>query len=365
MSVPREILWPIEPHTKAKHEILKKYLQRWFPILNKYNKILNYIDGFCGPGRYKGGEPGSPLIALNVALNQKLSGNIMFLFVDERSDRIEHLKTELKNLSIPSHFTVVAETGFFYQKLSDELDDIDKRQAEIPPTFAFIDPFGFSGVPFELIKRLLHKPRCEVLITFMVDSINRWINHPEQQITKNIAELFGTSKCFDIIQQSPKRIDDLRNLYQEQLRKEAKFVRYFEMLDCDSRVIYYLFFASNNRLGYVKMKEVMWDVDSRGEFRFSDATNPGQTFFFEEDHTDILWSILYKQFSGEEVLTDSTITFVEEETLYLKKHMNATLREHLNESLPPDKRITVRDKKVDGKKWKRGTFPEGVIVQFP
>ena len=46
-------------------------------ILNKYNKTVNYIDGFCGPGRYKGGEPGSPLIALNVALNQKLSGNII------------------------------------------------------------------------------------------------------------------------------------------------------------------------------------------------------------------------------------------------------------------------------------------------
>lgn len=199
----------------------------------------------------------------------------------------------------------------------------------------------------------------------MVDSINRWINHPEQQITKNIAELFGTSKCFDIIQQSPNRIDDLRNLYQEQLRKEAKFVRYFEMLDHDNRVIYYLFFASNNRLGYVKMKKAMWDVDPRGEFRFSDSTNPQQKFFFEEDHADILWSILYQQFSGKEELTDSIITFVEEETLYLKKHMNTTLKEHLDESLPPNKRITVQDKKVDGKKWKRGTFPEGVFVKFP
>lgn len=44
MSVPQEILWPIEPHTKAKHEILKKYLQRWIPILNKYNKTVNYTQ---------------------------------------------------------------------------------------------------------------------------------------------------------------------------------------------------------------------------------------------------------------------------------------------------------------------------------
>ena len=365
MTVPQEILWPIESHTKAKHEILRKYLQRWFPILNKYNKILNYIDGFCGPGRYKGGEPGSPLIALNVALNQQLSGNIIFLFVDERSDRIEHLKNELKELPIPSHFKVYVNTGAFDKILSDTLDGFDKSQDKLAPTFALIDPFGFSGVSFELIRRLLRNKSCEVLITFMIDSINRWITHPDQKIQRNIADLFGTSDCFDIIKQSNNRINALRNLYQEQLKKEAKFVRYFEMLDCDNRVIYYLFFASNNRLGYVKMKEVMWDVDSRGEFRFSDATNPQQKFFFEEDHADILWSILYQQFSGKEVLTDLIITFVEEETLYLKKHMNATLREHLNESLLPDKRIIVRDKKVDGKKWKRGTFPEGVIVKFP
>ena len=69
MAVPQEILWPIGPHTKAKHEILKKYLQRWFPILNKYYKRVAYIDGFCGPGRYEGGELGSPLIALKAALS--------------------------------------------------------------------------------------------------------------------------------------------------------------------------------------------------------------------------------------------------------------------------------------------------------
>ncbi len=367
MAVPQGILWSIEPHSKAKHEILKKYLQRWFPILGRYHGKIVYIDGFCGPGRYKEGEEGSPLIALKVALDHSktLTGDIVFWFVDERSDRIEHLKNELKELPIPSHFKVYVNTGVFDKILSDTLDGFDKSQDKLAPTFAFIDPFGFSGVPFELIKRVLRNPQCEVLITFMIDSINRWLNHPEQQITKKIAELFGTSKCFDIIRQSPNRINDLRNLYQEQLRKEAKFVRYFEMLDRDTRVIYYLFFASNNRLGHVKMKEAMWDVDSRGEFRFSDATNPDQKLLFVEDYADTLWPIFYKQFSGKEVLTDLIIKLVEEETLYLKKHMNATLKKHLDESLPPNERIAVRDKKVDGTKWKRGTFPEGVFVKFP
>jgi three-Cys-motif partner protein len=76
MPSPTGTLWPIEPHTQAKHAILRRYLEAWFPILSTYNKRVVYLDGFCGPGRYEGGEPGSPLIALNVAKHHRaaLSG---------------------------------------------------------------------------------------------------------------------------------------------------------------------------------------------------------------------------------------------------------------------------------------------------
>lgn len=38
MAIPKETIWEIEPHTQAKHEILRRYLSAWFPILGKYNK---------------------------------------------------------------------------------------------------------------------------------------------------------------------------------------------------------------------------------------------------------------------------------------------------------------------------------------
>lgn len=58
MSTPKETLWTIEPHTVAKHEILQRYLSAWFAILgNSFPRIL-YLDAFCGPGRYSGGEVG-------------------------------------------------------------------------------------------------------------------------------------------------------------------------------------------------------------------------------------------------------------------------------------------------------------------
>ena len=67
VAVPKDTIWPIEPHTSAKHQILRKYLDAWLPILGTYNKRIVYIDGFSGPGEYTGGEPGSPIIALEAA----------------------------------------------------------------------------------------------------------------------------------------------------------------------------------------------------------------------------------------------------------------------------------------------------------
>ncbi|HZX45459.1 MAG TPA: three-Cys-motif partner protein TcmP [Candidatus Nanoarchaeia archaeon] len=57
-------LWPITPHTQAKHIILQKYLGAWIPIISKYNGKVIYVDGFSGPGEYRDGELGSPLIAI-------------------------------------------------------------------------------------------------------------------------------------------------------------------------------------------------------------------------------------------------------------------------------------------------------------
>lgn len=63
-------VWPADAHTLAKHKILIQYLCAWMPIMtNRFQRgPLRYIDAFAGPGSYTDGSPGSPIIALNVAL---------------------------------------------------------------------------------------------------------------------------------------------------------------------------------------------------------------------------------------------------------------------------------------------------------
>ena len=153
-----DCLWDIEPHTLAKHEILKRYLEAWFPILARYNQRIVYIDGFCGPGRYKGGEDGSPIIAVKQAMNQfgmLHNREVTFIFIDEREDRIEHLRKEIASMATPSNFVFHIQVAQFEETICEILDNLESKNLNLAPTFAFIDPFGFKGIPFSLVKRLL------------------------------------------------------------------------------------------------------------------------------------------------------------------------------------------------------------------
>lgn len=49
-------IWPPDPHTRAKHEILENYLKAWFPILSRWSGRIIYLDGFAGPGIYSRSE---------------------------------------------------------------------------------------------------------------------------------------------------------------------------------------------------------------------------------------------------------------------------------------------------------------------
>jgi three-Cys-motif partner protein len=70
-----EVLWELTPATDAKHRLYKRYLDAWWPIMLQRSvrgflrRRVTYLDAFAGPGRYLGGEEGSPLFALGRLLD--------------------------------------------------------------------------------------------------------------------------------------------------------------------------------------------------------------------------------------------------------------------------------------------------------
>jgi three-Cys-motif partner protein len=169
-------IWELEPHTAAKHDLLRRYLGAWFPIMasSGIRRRLIFLDGFAGPGVYIGGEPGSPLIALDTLVNhpqfprwQRTEFVLAFLEPDpDRHEslirRVDQFKSALPG-GLPTNVRVHVEQATFADAASDILEELDGEK--LAPTFAFVDPFGFKGVPMDVLSKLPLSTRAKSSLT--------------------------------------------------------------------------------------------------------------------------------------------------------------------------------------------------------
>lgn len=360
----RTTCWDIEKHTRAKHLILRRYLQAWLPIMTSWNGRVLYIDGFAGPGIYRGGEEGSPIIALKEAIQHpaKIKNQVVFIFIESDSDRYVVLKQQVEALAIPSNMKAHCIHGRFDERLSQVLDVVGEQKKALAPTFAFVDPFGFSHTPFSLISRLMQNKSCEVLITFMYEEINRFLSHSD--LPNQYDALFG---CADWregigISDSHERKKFIHDLYMKQLTAAAriKYVRSFEMLNRGNRTDYFLFFGTNNYEGLKKMKAALWKADESGGFQFSDTTDMAQSLLFqtEPDFADLKHRI-YQKFNGQQVRVDDLERFIVVETPYRETHYKTNVLRPMELSIPPELEIIHRTGQN-----RRGTFPPGTVIKL-
>lgn len=354
-------VWNLEPHTAAKHAILRRYLQAWLPIMARYHGRIVYVDGFAGPGGYSGGEPGSPVIALQTAIEQQefLKQEVVFWFIEEDESRLASLQAAISELQVPSRFLVTAVNGDCNALLQNLLDGMARDAESLAPSFMFLDPFGFSDTPLSLIRRIMAHDRCEVLITFMFEEINRFLTH--DKLPTHFDALFGTEEWREALSQASPgdRRRFLKELYQRQLQLAAdiRYVLAFEMRNQNDSLDYILLFGTNSIDGLMKMKESMWKVDQTTGFTFSDATHPGQEILFGSvpDARDIR-SRITSRFAGQAVPVDAVERFVLESTPYRETHYKKVLK-----ALERETRLAIISAKEDRK---RGTFPPGTVIRF-
>lgn len=355
-------IWPLEPHTAAKHEILRKYLGAWFPKL-QWAKRLVFIDGFAGPGEYSGGEPGSPLIALNSAVEHTadLSAcELVYIFIEQDRDRFNNLSQLLKARSIPGNVRCQAVQGTFAGHLTDILNTLDEAGRELAPAFVMVDPFGFTGLPLDLIARVARYRRTELLVSFMYESIVRWRTQPH--LAPAVDALFGSPdwRGADDMVDAAARKDFLLDLYMRQLRDIAgmEYRRAFEMMDRGNRTEYFLIFATHHTDGLKAMKRAMWKVDASGLFRFSDATVSTQLALFSpEPDFDHLKRLIVGQFSGRAATVEEIELFVVTETPFMESHFKRQI-------LVPMEKASGLDV-VETPRKKRFTYPPGTAIRFP
>ncbi|MDR3638554.1 MAG: three-Cys-motif partner protein TcmP [Isosphaeraceae bacterium] len=359
MAAPTEVLWDLEPHSVGKHRLLRKYLDAWLPILAQagYRRIL-LVDGFAGPGRYRGGEDGSPIIMLKAFLEHRSRAvisrsELLYFFIERDGARLEHLLGEISTLmpTPPANVKVRPIRGEFREVMADVL-----AQVGLPvPTFVFIDPFGYEQNRVELTSSILGYSTCEVLVYLPTRFIARFMAEPDT--AEALSHLYGGQEWRDGIDLTGRaRLDFLRDLFATKLRRSATHVRSFEIATAGGGG-YDLFFATNSRRGLEKMKDAMWAVDpERGE-RFRDTTRRDQLVLFEPEPDPIpLLRLLQHRFGREPFTVQEAVDFVLFDTAYHPgKHLKRMTL------MPAEARGELV---VDRGAARRGSYPEGAVLRF-
>ena len=361
--MPSKTTWQLEDHTLGKHRVLRNYMEAWLPKMLQYRRQVMFIDGFAGPGEYKDGEDGSPIIALKSLTDHsafnRMRGRITFVFIEMEQDRTIHLENVVEPFKdrLPDN-SIRIFNSTFGAKMTEILDQYEIRRRELPPTFVMIDPFGVADAPMHVIRRVLANPSTEVYISFMYDAFNRFRAHPVFE--NHLDDLFGCPDWREGLDISEGNVRKrfFYDLYEKCLRKAgANFVLFFELYR-NERLIYTIFFATQRLEGCDVMKKAMWKTAPFGDFKFMSGTANQLTLGIEPTDFTPLRKALHTEFGQKEwVAIDDVEKFVmSDKTGFHTSHLKTkTLK-----PMERDKEIEVKP----GTRKNTGTFPKGTILKF-
>jgi three-Cys-motif partner protein len=328
--------WKYKDHTKTKHQVLKCYLEKWYPILGKHNSV-KYFDCFGGCGVYtldgRNYEPGSPILAA-IAWKEKGNKDNPFCLCCIESD--EKTLANLKKAF--SHFCPDLDEPLFIQNdfdqsINNTLDEIEKNKTLLAPSFFFIDPFGFS-LKYSTISRIMRIKKSEIFLNFMYDPISRFLTH--DALEDRFTELFGCEDWRALSDlQSASKEKELINLYRNQLKKASRFVMPYRICYPDKdRTFYYLIHLTNHPKGAEIMKSCFAEVNY-GKVEYLGKLKDQLTIMDALGlRLDNVKNLMSESFKGQTLTYDDLLEKLIDSTPFLKKEINEGLR-----SLREDGRI--------------------------
>lgn len=361
---PKDTLWELDPQTQGKHLVLEKYLAAWFPIMGSWSRRILFIDGFAGPGQYKGGEPGSPIIALRSLCQHSartgITSEVGFVFIEKDKDRKDHLESVIDDWKpfLPSNCWVQILQGAFDDKMTEALDQLDTQSSRLAPAFVMVDPFGVSDTPMDVIHRILQNPQAEVYISFMWDFINRFAD--TSQFGPHLDSLFGCQEwrdCLETVDTDVRR-NLLLSLYKHQLKTGgATYVVHFDLCR-ENRLSYTIFFGTKHLRGCERMKEAIWKIAPWGDFAFHGTHSSQLTLGLSAPDFVPLKEAIREEFS------DKGWVYVEEVEEFVASDRTDYLRSHLRKGalLPMYEAGEVEIDESTVKK--KRTFPKAARIRI-
>jgi len=319
----------LQPHTIVKHLILRRYLQAWYPILSRSvgnrsgegHEIL-YLDGFAGPGVYVDGTPGSPAIALDVFLDHPtpLPVPVRAVFVERSRKKWRSLRTYLdtRRQAVEASGRVLLGDPV-NEDSTDTIDQLLQAQESggkgYSAAFLFLDQFGYSQVPIELIGRAMRNPSFETFVLVHYRNINRFLS--DRTKWPGVTRLYGGERWKPALRMRPAEREPFLLAEYEAALKEDAAVRHvfpYRIADRGDKPLHWLVFCTNNLHGLREMKQSMMGVNPEGGFRFSDRRGLQGSLFDKKPNTRELAAVLATQLAGQTLSVGQIEAFVLEHT---------------------------------------------------
>lgn len=338
MAAPDDVLWARDPHTGAKHDLLRNYLQAWFPIMVHGGfPGITYAEGYAGPGEYTGGEAGSPIIALEQVFDRPaiLGANvpIRFVFTERDERRYEHLRQLVNRRwprdTRPRHVTLLGAAKPCEEEL---IDLLTRAGAWGQPILANLD--GFGAPPLPIVQQIGRNASSEVIVTFPVDFFVRFA----ETGPSSSDVVFGSDAWRQAANLStPDKKPFLITEYRKALRQSGfAHTASFEMVDEGGHEIV-IVYGSQKPRGLEVWKDAMWKVDRVYGVRFRDPRDPNQTnldiYFDSPDLGPLRRQILELLGDGRRVEVEVLRNFALFETVYRPTHAYQLARELVREGV--------------------------------
>jgi three-Cys-motif partner protein len=214
--------------TQAKHFILRRYLQALaFKVLTFSD--ITYVDGFSGPWRTQTEDfaDSSFMIAIQVLRDAQQQ-------IFERTGKRRRLRCFFSEAD-PAAYAQLEQAVAPWRKPAELFeiktysgkfeDAVPQIQSFIDGSFPliFIDPTGWTGYPFDKIKALFARPKCEVLINFMYEFINRFAYSDDAETVASLAPILGGIGWGDRLDPHLPRGLAVEKLFRETLKSVGNF----------------------------------------------------------------------------------------------------------------------------------------------
>jgi three-Cys-motif partner protein len=353
----------------VKSAIVSKYLWAWakvmIPQVRRAGKKIAYIDLFASPGRYKDGTQSTPLLVLKRAIEDPDMREMlvtMFNDKDENNSRsLEQAINELPGIEKLRHKPQVMneEVGTKMVKKFQEM--------RLVPTLFFVDPWGYKGLSLQLVNAVVKDWGCECIFFFNYNRINMGLNN--ELVEEHMNALFGKSRA-DALRTNLAMLStpDRELTIVEELCKALnptgdRYVLPFRFKgDRGLRTSHHLIFVSKNFRGYHIMKSVMAGESSKHEqgvaaFEYSPADKNYPLLFEMSRPLDDLEAMLLKDCAGKRV----TFKQLYESHSVGKPYTDSNYKQVLKNL--EEAGLIAASK--PGKKRRKGTFADDVVITFP